>query len=65
MYKIIQPPKVKLCAHLLVSEWHDLWPSMVKHTRNLCSAFHASKCTHTAVSSDQEHSMTNPGNMLK
>ncbi len=22
------------------------------HTRNLCSAFHPSKCTHTAVSSE-------------
>ncbi len=26
-----------------------MWPSMVTHTRNLCSAFNPSKCTHTAV----------------
>ncbi len=25
----------------------DVWPSMVIHTRNLCSAFNPSKCTHT------------------
>ncbi len=24
-----------------------MWPSMVTHTRNLCSAFNPSKCTHT------------------
>ncbi len=28
---------------------------MVSHARNLCSAFHPSKCTHTAVSSEQTH----------
>ncbi len=27
----------------------DVWPSMVTHTRNLCSAFNPTKCTHTAV----------------
>ncbi len=27
----------------------DVWPSMVTHTWNLCSAFNPSKCTHTAV----------------
>ncbi len=27
--------------------WHDMWPSMVTHTQNLCSAFNPSKCTHT------------------
>ncbi len=27
--------------------WSDVWPSMVTQTRNLCSAFNPSKCTHT------------------
>ncbi len=27
--------------------WSDVWPSMVTHTRNSCSAFYPSKCTHT------------------
>ncbi len=27
----------------------DIQPSMVTHTRNSCSAFNPSKCTHTAV----------------
>ncbi len=27
----------------------DVWPSMVTHTLNLCSAFNPSKCTHTVV----------------
>ncbi len=31
---------------------------MVTHTRNLCSAFNPSKCTHTAVSSEQTHTHT-------
>ncbi len=26
-----------------------VWPSMVTHTQNLCSAFNPSKCTHTVV----------------
>ncbi len=26
-----------------------VWPSMVTHTQNLCSAFNPSKCTHTAL----------------
>ncbi len=30
---------------------------MVTHTRNLCSAFNPSKCTHTAVSSEQTHTV--------
>ncbi len=30
-------------------KWSDVWPSMVTHIRNLCSAFNPSKCTHTAV----------------
>jgi len=33
----------------------DILPSMVTHTRNWCSAFNPSKCTHTAVRS--EHTM--------
>ncbi len=30
-------------------KWSDVRPSMMSHTRNLCSAFNPSKCTHTAV----------------
>ncbi len=30
-------------------KWSDVWPSMVTHSWNLCSAFNPSKCTHTAV----------------
>ncbi len=33
----------------LQKKWSDIWPSVVTHTRNLCSAFIPSKCTHTAV----------------
>ncbi len=32
-----------------------MWPSMVTHTWNLCSAFNPSKCTHTAVNTHHEH----------
>ncbi len=28
-------------------KWSDVWPSMVTHPQNLCSAFNPSKCTHT------------------
>ncbi len=28
--------------------WSDVWPSMVTHTQNLCSAFNPSKCTHSS-----------------
>ncbi len=28
-------------------KWRNVWPSMVTHTWNLCSAFNPSKCTHT------------------
>ncbi len=31
------------------------WECMVSHTWNLCSAFITSKCTHTAVRSEQTH----------
>ncbi len=37
-------------GHSKVSEWHDIRPSMVTHTRNLCSALTHPKCAHTAVS---------------
>ncbi len=30
---------------------------MVTHTRNWCSAFNPSKCTHTAVSSEHTHTV--------
>ncbi len=36
----------------------QVWPSMATHTLNLCSAFNPSKCTHTAVSSEQTHTHT-------
>ncbi len=45
--------------------WHDIWPSMVTNTRNLCSAFnpstvhtHSSEYTHGAVNTHthSEHS---------
>ncbi len=32
----------------------SVWPSMVTHTRNLCSAFNPSKCTHTVVNTHLE-----------
>ncbi len=38
----------------------DAWPSMVTHAWNLCSAFNPSKCTHTAVSSEQTRAHTHP-----
>ncbi len=34
---------------LFFSFFRDIRPSMVTHTRNLCSAFTHPKCTHTAV----------------
>ncbi len=34
---------------------------MVTHTRNWCSAFNPSKCTHTAVSSEHTHCEHTPG----
>ncbi len=34
---------------------------MVTHTRNLCSAFNPSKCTHTAASSEHTHCEHAPG----
>ncbi len=33
----------------------DVWPSMVPHPRNLCSASKPSIWTHTAVRSEQTH----------
>ncbi len=41
---------------------HDVWPSMVTHTRNLCSAFNSSKCTHTTVRNEQTHTHTHTVN---
>ncbi len=35
-----------------------MWPSIVTHALNLCSAFNPSKCTHTAVSSEQTQTHT-------
>ncbi len=31
-----------------------MWPNMVTHTQNLCSAFNPSKCTHTVVNINLE-----------
>ncbi len=41
--------------------WSDVWPSMVTHTRNLCSAFNPSKCTHTVVNTHPEPMLRRPG----
>ncbi len=44
-----------------IKEWkgRDVWPSMVTHTRNLCSAFNPSKCnnkhTHTPPHTENTH----------
>ncbi len=37
-----------------------MWPSMVTHTQNLCSAFTHPKCTHTAVNTHTHREHT-PG----
>ncbi len=39
---------------------HDVWPSMVTHIQNLCSAFNPSKCTHTAVNTHTHTVNTHP-----
>ncbi len=43
--------KKRKVGRLYQSKWKGkgsgVWPSMVTHTRNLCSAFNPSKCTHT------------------
>ncbi len=36
-------------------KWSDIWPSMVTHTRNLCSELNPSKFTHTVVNTLPEH----------
>ncbi len=44
-----------------------VWPSMVTHTWNLCSAFNPSKCTHTVVNIHLEQWAANaaaPGDQL-
>ncbi len=40
------PTLSRMCGWV---KWSDVWPSMVTHTWNLCSAFNPSKCTHTVV----------------
>ncbi len=45
-----------------------VWPSMVTHTWNLCSAFNPSKCTHTVVNTHLEQWAANaaaPGEQLE
>ncbi len=41
----MNPIRMPLCKR----KWRDIWPSMVTHTRNSCSAFTHPKCTHTAM----------------
>ncbi len=36
-----------VCTTVKSLQWSDVWPSMFMHTRNLCSAFNPSKCTHS------------------
>ncbi len=50
------------CLFLSVLKWSDIWPSMVTHTWNSCSAFNPSKsahtyqkCTHTHTHTHREH----------
>ncbi len=53
--------------YYLKGKGSGVWPSMVTHTRNLCSAFNPSKCTHTAVNIHLEQWATNaaaPGEQL-
>ncbi len=48
-------------------KWSDVWPSMVTHTRNLCSAFNPSMCTHTVLNTHPEQWAANaaaPGEQL-
>ncbi len=42
-----------------------VWPSMVTHTRNLCSAFNPSKCTHTAVNTHTVNTRSSGQPMLR
>ncbi len=46
-----------LCSHYYYNFFFffDVWPSMVTHTRNLCSAFNPSKCTHGSEHTHREH----------
>ncbi len=41
-----------------------LWPSMMTHTRNLCSAFNSSKCTHLNTPRAEGHIVAPPGKQL-
>ncbi len=49
--KCIQSKDVFFSSHYtsIQWKWRDIRPSMVTHTRNSCSAFNPSKCTHTVV----------------
>ncbi len=69
-HKCSRDPEVFL--HSKLSKWSDVWPSMVTHTRNLCSAFnpskvhtHSSEHTHTpwthTRSSGQPFMLRRPG----
>ncbi len=54
------------CA-CLKGKGSGVWPSMVIHTQNLCSAFNPSKCTHTVVNTHLEQWAANaaaPGEQL-
>ncbi len=51
----------------LSNKGSGVWPSMVTHTWNLCSAFNPSKCTHTVVNIHPEQWAANavaPGEQL-
>ncbi len=49
----------------IIWKGRDVWPSMVNHTQNLCSAFNPSKYTHThththrVVRSERTHTRSN------
>ncbi len=49
--------------YIYIYSWNDVWTSMVTHTRNLCSAFNPSKCTHTH-SSEHTHTVGAVGGYL-
>ncbi len=59
-HPLTPPPKGK-------GSGSGVWPSMVTHTWNLCSAFNPSKCTHTVVNIHLEQWAANaaaPGEQL-
>ncbi len=60
MAKRVQDPKQDFIEKKW--KWHDIWPSMVTHTQNSCSAFkpskvhtHSSEHTHTHTHTHSEH----------